>query len=43
MNKHFAPRLLQQRLFWSYHEVEPDVYDWTSEHGNMTHFIELYY
>jgi hypothetical protein len=28
-------------VFWSYHEVEPGVYDWTSERRNVTQFIEL--
>ncbi|CAF0968528.1 unnamed protein product [Rotaria sordida] len=28
-------------IFWSYHEIEPGVYDWTSERRNVTQFIEL--
>ncbi|CAF3541376.1 unnamed protein product [Adineta steineri] len=28
-------------VFWSYHEVEPGVYDWTSERRNISQFIEL--
>ncbi|CAF0972038.1 unnamed protein product [Rotaria sordida] len=28
-------------IFWSYHEIEPGVYDWTSERRNITQFIEL--
>ena len=28
-------------VFWNYHEVEPGVYDWTSERRNITQFIEL--
>ncbi|CAF4903936.1 unnamed protein product [Rotaria sp. Silwood1] len=28
-------------IFWSYHEVEPGVYDWTSERRNVSRFIQL--
>lgn len=28
-------------VFWSYHEIEPGVYDWISERRNVAQFIEL--
>lgn len=28
-------------VFWSYHEIEPGVYDWTSERRDIARFIQL--